>query len=149
MSTDSQKLTATDQAATRGLAADLLAASERFGTPMSEVLDRASAEHGGAPGWAPDDEWEDDGDGDVRHVWNVAGPEPFGGLRCRDEYHAVDVCEQLNRLTGRQPPAPPPRAPDEPDLIAVALVAAIAEAYPDLVHSTDGATITFNNRTPP
>lgn len=64
------------------------------------------------PGWTAELTWEDDGSGDVRAVWTIAGPEPFGGLRCRSQTQAEAVCEALNGMTGREPEQPAVESPE-------------------------------------
>jgi hypothetical protein len=53
--------------------------------------------------WTPKQTWQDVKNGqhyDVRPVWSIAGPAPFGGLVCTDDQHAADVCDALNRTDG-------------------------------------------------
>lgn len=70
-----------------------------------EIDINAAAERTHRLRWGPTQEWEDYKDNfgywHVRPVWAVKGPEPFGGLRCKDEQHAIDVCDQLNSTLGR------------------------------------------------
>jgi hypothetical protein len=97
-------------------------------------------------GWAPMRTWEDDGHNHgyrhVRAVWSVAGPGPFGGLRCNGEQHASDVCAELNRLTGRKPEVKA-RPEPEPCPVADSLRDAMRGRFPDLQIDTRGQAIRF------
>jgi hypothetical protein len=96
-------------------------------------------------GWTPAEEWEDYQSGDdgwnyVRPVWFVEGPAPFGGMRCRDEQHAIDVCTQLNALAGRKPPVESERE-TKPDPTTEQLAAVMRESGLDV--RTSGSTISI------
>jgi len=92
------------------------------------------------PGWEPVPRWVDDGDGYVIQVWEIKGDEPFGGLRCRDEQNAINVCHLANMLTGRRV-APPQDHVPEPCPVAEGVAQALRAAGHDVV--VNGSTFTI------